>query len=50
MSLPEITLKSLISSLNSVIPESGRISPSYTGSAFGRLVVDFLYSIVLLID
>ena len=44
------TLKSLISSLNSVIPESDRISPSYSGSAFGRFVVDFLYFIVLLID
>ena len=49
MSLPETTLKSLISSLNSVIPESGRISPSYSGSAVGCFVVDFLYSIVLLI-
>ena len=50
MSLPLTTLKSLISSLNSVIPESDRISPSYSGSAFGRFVVDVLYSIVLLID
>ena len=50
MSLPETTLKSLISSLNGVIPESPRVSPSYTGSAFGRLVIDFLYFIVLFID
>ena len=50
MSFSETTLKSLISSLNSVIPESDRISPSYNGSAFGRFVVDFLYFIVLLID
>ena len=50
MSFSETTLKSLISSLNSVIPASDRISPSYSGSAFGRFAVDFLYFIVLLID
>ena len=38
MSLPKTTLKSLISSLNGVISESHRISPSYTGSAFGSFV------------
>ena len=43
-------MKSLISSLNGVIPESDRVSPNYSGSAFGSFVVDFLYSIVLLID
>ena len=50
MSLPETTLKSLISSLNGVIPESDRFSPSYTVDAFGSFVVDFLYFILLLID
>ena len=49
MSLPKTTLKSLISSLNGVIPESDRISPSYTFDAFGSLLVDFLYFIALLI-
>ena len=46
MSLPETTLKSLISSL----PESDRVSPSYTVDAFGSFVVDFLYVMLLLID
>ena len=50
MSLPETTLKSLISSLNGVIPESDRVSPSNTVDAFGSFVVDFLYFILLLID
>ena len=48
ISLPETTLKSLISSLSGVIPESDRVSPSYSGSAFRSFVVDVLYSIVLL--
>ena len=50
MSLPETTLKSLISSLNGVIPESDRGSPSYTVDAFGSFVVDFLHFMLLLID
>ena len=50
ISLPETTLKNLISSSSGVIPESDRFSPSYSGSAFRSLVVDVLYSIVLLIE
>ena len=43
-------MKSLISSLNGVIPESDRVSPSYPGSAFRRFVVDFLYSLLTKVD
>ena len=50
ISLPETTLKSLISSLSGVIPESDRVSTSYSGSAFRSFVVDVLYSIDLLIE
>ena len=50
LSLPETTLKSLLSSLNGVIPESDRVSPSYTVDAFGSFVVDFLHFILLLFD
>ena len=50
VSLLETTLKSLISSLNGVIPESDRVSPSYTVDAFGSFVGDFVYFILLLID